>query len=84
MIQVLDVVGKEYKDLKGHIIRTDFDEETLQDFAGAGIVPPLSDAKLNEELYFYEYKVEKHKFVFSHDKVSEMICMVSKSAWRVF
>jgi len=78
MIQVLNVLGKEYKDLKEYIIRTDFDEETLKDFAGAGIVPPLSDAKLNDELYFYEYKVEKHKIVFSDDKVYEIICTVSE------
>lgn len=82
MIQVLDVLGKGYKDLKECIIRTDFDEKTLQDFAGAGIVPPLSDAKLNDELYFYDFKVEKHKLVFSHDKVSEMICMVSEADTR--
>ncbi|UWX61624.1 hypothetical protein N0B40_04935 [Chryseobacterium oranimense] len=82
MIQVLDVLGKKYKDLKEYIIRNDFDEKTLKDFAGAGIVPPLSDAKLNDELYFYDFKVEKHKIVFSHDEVREMICMLSEADTR--
>ncbi|MBB6370246.1 hypothetical protein [Chryseobacterium shigense] len=82
MIQVLDVLGKEYKDLRKYIIRTDFDEETLRDFSRAEIYPPLSDAKLNDDLYFYEYKVEKHKLAFSDDKVREMICMLREDDTR--
>ncbi|MDN5423532.1 MAG: hypothetical protein L0G07_09015, partial [Chryseobacterium sp.] len=73
MIQVLDVLGKEYREIKEYTVRLDFDEETLKEFDEAGFDPPLLEGRLNKELYFFHFKIEKHKVEFSENRVSEVI-----------
>ncbi|MDF2552463.1 MAG: hypothetical protein K0R77_1738 [Chryseobacterium sp.] len=73
MIQVSDILGKDYDDIKDLIIRTDFDEETLKSFSDAGINPPLTDAKLKKEIYFFEFKIERNKISFFENKVFEIL-----------
>ncbi|PQA91987.1 hypothetical protein B0A69_16330 [Chryseobacterium shigense] len=75
MIQVLDILGKEYREIKEYTVRLDFDEETLKEFDKAGFDPPILEGKLNKELYFFHFKIEKHKVEFSENRVSEVIFM---------
>ena len=73
MIQVSDILGKDYDDIKDLIIRTDFDEQTLKLFSDAGINPPLTDAKLKTEMYFFEFKIGRNKIAFFENKVFEIL-----------
>lgn len=75
MIHVLDVLGKDYKNIKEYIIRTDFNEETLKSFSNKGIIPPLSSAKLNDELCFFNFIIENYKITFFEDKIYSILFM---------
>lgn len=72
MIQLLEILGKDYKSLKDVIIRTDFDSETLESFSKAGINAPVSKVKLNQDLYFFNFKIEKYKIVFLRNKICQI------------
>ncbi|WP_428068910.1 hypothetical protein [Chryseobacterium gambrini] len=72
MIQLLEILGKDYESLKDVIIRTDFDSETLESFSKAGINAPVSEGKFNEDLYFFTFKIEKYKIVFLRNKICQI------------
>jgi hypothetical protein len=69
MIQVIDILGKEYKELEKYILRTDFDAETLKSFSHVGINSPLTEIKFNVELFFDRFKIEKYKVSFFEEKI---------------
>ncbi|MGG5207836.1 hypothetical protein ACQWU4_02730 [Chryseobacterium sp. MIQD13] len=75
MIQVLDILGKEYREIKEFVTSLDFDEETLAQFDIAGFDPPIPilEGKLNKEFYFFNFQIEKHKVKFSKNRVSEVV-----------
>ncbi|WP_336688826.1 MULTISPECIES: hypothetical protein [unclassified Chryseobacterium] len=72
MIQLLEILGKDYESLKDIITRTDFDSETLESFSKAGINAPVSKVKLNQDLYFFNFKIEKYKIVFLRNKICQI------------
>ena len=72
MIQLLEILGKDYESLKDVIIRTDFDSETLESFSKAGINAPVSEGKFNEDLYFFTFKIEIYKVQFLRNKICQI------------
>lgn len=69
MIQALEVFEKDYESLKDIIIRTDFDSETLESFSKAGFNAPLNNGKFKEDLYFFNFKIEKYEVDFLNNKI---------------
>jgi len=78
MIQAADVLGSRYDDIKNIVVRTDFDEETLESFLAAGIKPPISDAKFTGDLYFFSCKIDRYKVGFLHDRIDEIVFIKGK------
>lgn len=79
MIQLLEILGKDYDSLKDIITRTDFDSETLESFSKAGINAPVSEGKFNEDLYFFNFKIERYKIVFLRNKICQIDFIENKN-----
>lgn len=78
MIQIFDVLGKDYDSIKGSIIRTDFTSEDLELLSKIGGLPPITEASFNDDLYFFNFKINKYKIDFFNDKIVRLGFIESK------
>lgn len=61
MIQIFDVLGKDYDSIKDAIIRKDFTSKDLE-----------SEARFKDDLYLFNFKIEKYKVVFLKNKIVQL------------
>lgn len=69
MIQVFEVLGKDFESIKDHLFRTDFKQEDLELLSKIGGVPPISEAKFIDDLYLFNFKIDKYKIEFFNNAI---------------
>ena len=79
MIQIFDVLGKDYNSIKDSIIKTDFTPDDLELLSKIGGIPPISEAKFNDDLYFFNFKIEKYKLIFLKNKIFQLYFAENKN-----
>ncbi len=69
MIQVFEVLGKDFESIKDHLVRTDFKQEDLELLSKIRGVPPISEAKFIDDLYLFNFKIDKYKIGFFNNVI---------------
>ena len=77
-IEAKEILGKIYFEIKDFIQRTDILPE-MEIFLNGNYPPILSAILKNKDLYFFEYKINHYKIIFSKDKVFEIQFVLPKN-----
>jgi len=67
MIQCTTLINKSYEDVKDFIIWPE--AENAHIFLSTGLVPQFETARVKDDLYLYDFEIDKHRITFLKDKI---------------
>jgi len=73
MIQILELINKDYKEIKDKVIWSNTERPNVDVFSRIGLVPQLGECTFNEDLYLFDFEVQYYRARFLNNKVYDFV-----------